>query len=87
MSECQWDENVNDLTADHLCVTHGCFTLGVAFDDDVCNVARLTAEVAALRARINEALALLASAIKYERNLGDHMTLTQISEVLDGQHE
>ena len=51
MSECQckWIENVDDMSADYLCVTHGCFALGRAFDHDLCEIARLRAQVQAVR--------------------------------------
>lgn len=42
----------------------------------------LVAEVETLRATVNRALSMLDSAMQFERNIGDYLTLTQISQGL-----
>lgn len=50
MAECQWVENVDDASADYLCVTHSCFAVGMPSDDEPCRVAAAEAQLAAVRA-------------------------------------
>ena len=77
MKECRWI--VDDMSADYLCVTHGCFTLGRAFDHDLCEIARLRAQVKAVRDVLGD-----VSNVYAPSGVSPLVNVSLILEALDG---